>query len=433
MGREVDPRTPAGRETAGVTRICMLSVHGYFDPKPILGATDTGGQVVYVLELSKALAEMGLSIDIFTRRFGGRPEIDPVCPGVRVIRVPCGGDDFIRKEDLFPHLDELTGNAARFIDEAGLGYDLVHAHYWDAGYVGMTIAERLARPFFFTAHSLGAWKKERMAGDPAEMERLFRFSRRIHWENVIFRRATAQTVTTVDEKDAYRRLYDFDNDDVVVIPPGVDIRRFTPEPPTPAREIPAPPKYVFSLSRIDSNKGLDDLIRAFARVVRKSDASLIIGGGSVQPEAHEIDVKRSLVDLVESLSLRDRVVFTGYIPDADLDTYYRRARVFVLPSKYEPFGMTALEAMACGTPVVVTRHGGLRNVLAHRKNSVFVDPSDSEETAAAILEILDDAAFADRIGRSGAELIQGSYCWHRIARQTLSFYEVYASSRPESF
>jgi mannosylfructose-phosphate synthase len=301
MGREVEPRAFAARDVAGAGRVCMLSVHGYFDPRPILGATDTGGQVVYVLELSKALGELGVSVDIFTRRFGGRPEVDPVNRDVRVIRVPCGGEDFIRKEDLFPHLDEFTGNMERYIEANDLRYDLVHSHYWDAGYVGMTIAERFKRPFYFTVHSLGAWKKERMDGDPQEMENLFQFSRRIHWENVIFRRATAQTVTTTDEKAAYRRLYDFESDDLIVIPPGVDIHRFRPDPPAPPRAVVTPQQFIFALSRIDSNKGLDNLIRAFDRVSRVSGASLIIGGGSVRPEQHEIDVKESLVALVESL------------------------------------------------------------------------------------------------------------------------------------
>ena len=114
-------------------RICMLSVHGYFDPVPGLGATDTGGQVTYVLELSKALAETGIKVDIYTRRFEGRSEVDPVNDDVRVIRIPCGGDEFIRKEDLFPHLDEFVGTMDEYIRENELSYDLVHSHYWDAG------------------------------------------------------------------------------------------------------------------------------------------------------------------------------------------------------------------------------------------------------------------------------------------------------------
>ena len=409
-----------------VTRICMLSVHGYFDPVPILGATDTGGQVTYVLELSKALAELGVSVDIYTRRFDGKSEMDPVNGDVRVIRISCGGNVFIRKEDLFPHLDEYAGNMTRYMETYGLGYDLIHAHYWDAGYVGMNLAERLQLPFIYTAHSLGAWKKERMGGDPAEMEKLFKFSQRIRWENEIFRRATAQTVTTLDGQETYRRLYGFESDDLVVIPPGVDVRRFRPEPSVPAPEIDTPENYIFALSRIDSNKGLDYLIRAFDRVGRASNTRLLIGGGSKDPKKHEIEVREKLVELVGSLGLEKRVTFAGYIPDEHLDTYYRNARVFVLPSKYEPFGMTVLEAMACGTPVVATGHGGLRHVLTNRRDSLLVDPSDAEELSSAILEILNDESLAGRLRAAGLELVENRFSWQSIAKRTLSFYGKYA-------
>jgi mannosylfructose-phosphate synthase len=415
-----------------VTRVCMLSVHGYFDPVPILGATDTGGQVTYVLELAKALAELGVSVDIYTRRFGGRSEMDPVNRDVRVIRIPCGGDAFIRKEDLFPHLGEYADNMMKHIEAHGLRYDLIHSHYWDAGCVGMNLAERLDLPFIYTAHSLGAWKKERMGGDPVQMEKLFRFTERIHWENEIFRRATAQTVTTLDGKESYKRLYGFESDDLVVIPPGVDVRRFRPEPSVRAPETGAPEDYIFALSRIDSNKGLDYLIRAFDRVARASGTHLIIGGGSKEPKKHEAEVREKLAQLVASLGLEKRVTFTGYIPDEHLDTYYRNARVFVLPSKYEPFGMTVLEAMACGTPVVATGHGGLRHVLTNRRDSLLVDPSDPEGLSSAILEILNDETLASELRAAGLELVESRYSWQSIAAQTLSFYEKYASPRGET-
>jgi len=416
-----------------VRRICMLSVHGYFDPVPVLGATDTGGQVTYVLELSKALAELGVFVDVYTRLFGDRSETEPVNARVRLVRIPCGGNAFIRKEDLFPHLDEYVENMARHLAAHDLRYDLIHSHYWDAGYVGMKIAERLRLPFTYTAHSLGAWKREQMGGDPVEMERLYKFSERIHWENTIFRRATAQTVTTLDGKEPYKRLYGFESDDLVVIPPGVDVRRFRPEPPATAASLATPENYVFALSRIDSNKGLDYLIRAFDRVSRSSPTRLVIGGGSIGPKPHETAVKNTLLRLVESLRLGERVTFAGYIPDDYLDTYYRNARVFVLPSKYEPFGMTVLEAMACGTPVVATGHGGLRHELTDRKDSLLVDPSDPAALSSAILEILNDGSLARRLREAGLRLVEERYSWQSIARQTLSFYEKYAAFRPEKF
>ncbi len=406
-------------------RICMLSVHGYFDPVPVLGATDTGGQVTYVLELSKALAEMGIKVDIYTRRFGGRSEVDPVNDDVRVIRIRCGNDEFIRKEDLFPHLDEFVDNMEAFIRKHELAYNLFHSHYWDAGYAGMNLADRFGLPFIYTAHSLGAWKQEQMGGDPDEMEKQFKFSQRIHWENIIFRRADAQTVTTLDGKEIYKRLYEFESPDLVVIPPGVDIRRFRPVATEFSSGIETPESYIFALSRIDSNKGLDYLIKAFALVKEKSNAVLVIGGGSKNPKTHEVDVKNSLLDLVDSLGLNDRVMFTGYVRDEDLDTYYRNARVFVLPSKYEPFGMTVLEAMACGTSVVATGYGGLRHVLTNRRDSLLVDPSKTDELAAAIIEVLTDDVLAAKLTEAGLRLVAQRFSWQSIAKKTVAFYEKY--------
>jgi mannosylfructose-phosphate synthase len=405
----------------------MLSVHGYFDPEPVLGATDTGGQVTYVLELSKHLADLGVEVDIYTRRFGGRTEVEPVRDGVRVIRVPCGSDDFIRKEDLFPHLDEMTDNMLGYIERGSLDYQLLHSHYWDAGYVAMNLSQRLGVPFIHTAHSLGAWKKEQMGGNPEEMERVFKFEERVHWENRIFRSAVAQTVTTVDGQDTYKRLYDFESPDLVVIPPGVDTKRFRPlaggEDDDP---IDVPANYIFALSRIDSNKGLDYLIRAMAVVKEQSDAQLVIGGGSKNPKAHEVEVKKQLTDLVGTLDLAERVTFTGYIPDDPLDSYYRKTRVFVLPSKYEPFGMTVLEAMACGTAVVATALGGIRHVLTNERDSLLVDPSQPDALGGTILRALNEPGLAARLSKNGLELIKSRFSWESIARQTLSFYGSYA-------
>jgi mannosylfructose-phosphate synthase len=404
----------------------MLSVHGYFDPEPILGATDTGGQVTYVLELSKHLAEMGMKVDIYTRRFGDRTEVDAVNADVRVIRIPCGGNEFIRKEDLFPHLDEMTSNVLAYIEREDLDYQLLHSHYWDAGYVAMNLSDRLGIPFIHTAHSLGAWKREQMGGDPQEMEKIFKFEERVHWENKIFRSAVAQTVTTIDGEDTYKRLYDFESPDLVVIPPGVDTRRFRPLAKGERdKALDVPDNFVFALSRIDSNKGLDYLIRAFAVVQAGSDAQLVIGGGSKNPKAHETEVKRQLTDLVDDLELGDRVTFTGYVPDELLDPYYRQARVFVLPSKYEPFGMTVLEAMACGTAVVATALGGIRHVLANEEDSLLVDPSQAEELGNAILRVLNEPGLARKLSQNGLRLIEEKFSWESIARQTRSFYGSY--------
>ena len=411
-----------------IKNIAHFSVHGYFDPEPVLGSTDTGGQVTYVLELSKQMANLDdIRVDIYTRQFEGRERIAPVNDRVRVIRLPCGPDRFIRKEDMFPHWDEYVDNVQAFLRNNRLHYEVLHAHYWDAGYVCMKLGERLRQPFFYTAHSLGAWKKEQMGGDPVEMERLFKFEERIHWENIVFRAARAHTVTTHDGKETYKRLYGFETPDMDVIPPGVDVHRFRPlAPGEKERDVPTPGTYVFALSRIDSNKGHRELIRAFARVCASvPEAHLLIGGGSKEPKRHEIDVKNELVSLIDELELGDRAQFTGYIHDEDLATYYRKAKAFVLPSKYEPFGMTTLEAMSCGTPVVATKFGGIRRNLQHEHDALLVDPSDESELAAAIECVLKDEKLATKLVANGLETIRARFSWESIAATTLEFYRRY--------
>jgi mannosylfructose-phosphate synthase len=291
----------------------------------------------------------------------------------------------------------------------------------------MKLGEALGQPFFYTAHSLGAWKKEQMGGDPEEMEKLFKFEERIHWENVLFRKAVAHTVTTEDGKETYKRLYDFETSDMDIIPPGVDIHRFRPlGPGEEERDLDTPEKYVFALSRIDSNKGHAELIRAFAHVAKVvPDVYLVIGGGSKEPKQHEIDVKAGFMEIVNELNLGDRVIFTGYVHDDDLATYYRKARLFVLPSKYEPFGMTTLEAMSCGTTVVATKFGGIRKNLRHEHDALMVDPTDEKEFGDAMARILTDGALDRKLTENGLETIRSRFSWEAIAAITLKFYERY--------
>ena len=156
----------------------MLSVHGYVGGTPELGKPDTGGQVVFVLELAKQLVELGYRVDVVTRRFEDQPEHDRVDDGLAVWRIPFGGTGFIRKEDMHDHLDEMIRHLLASVDERDLRYDLVSSHYWDAGWVGQTVAEQLRIPHVHTPHSLGAWKQDTMEGDPEDLELQYRFEER---------------------------------------------------------------------------------------------------------------------------------------------------------------------------------------------------------------------------------------------------------------
>jgi len=412
-----------------IKRIAMLSTHGYFDPVPQLGQTDTGGQVVYVLELSKALARKGYQVDIYTRWFDqSRKQIDPVPdhPNVRVIRIQAGPWEFIPKEYIYDVLPELTENMTRFIREQGLDYDLFHGHYVDAGIVALDVARAFDKPAFYTTHSLGAWKKDQMGGDVEEMEKKFNFEKRINEEMRIFKSVNAQTLTSQVQHEKLRELYDYDADNIEIIPPGVNIHTYhVPDEEEKKKPTDLPDKYIFCLSRIDTNKGHDLLLHAFDRVRKEiDDIHLVIGGGSPSPKPREKSVFDKMKQIIQEKDI-DRVHIIGYVPDEKLVQYYQQAEMFVLPSLFEPFGMTSQEAMACGKPVVASKFGGIRNTIDHEKNGLLINPEDPEEFAEAMLKILRDPSYRDKLGNAANRLIQDYYSWEAMADKHIELYKNY--------
>ncbi len=415
-----------------IKRIAMLSTHGYFDPIPQLGQTDTGGQVVYVLELSKALAQLGYKVDIYTRWFDKeRKQIDPVPnhPDVRVIRIPAGPWEFIPKEFIYDVLPELSKNMIQFIKDQNLEYDLYHGHYVDAGIVTLDVAKAFGKPAFFTAHSLGAWKKSDMEGDPEELEEKYKFKKRINEELRIFRSVNAHTLTSNVQKEKLNELYNYDAPNIGIIPPGVNIDTYhKPTEEEKNKKSDLPDKYIFCLSRIDANKGHDLLLNAFD-IVRKEvdDIHLVIGGGSPKPKPREKEVYNKMKSIIQEKDM-DRVHIIGYVPDEKLVQYYQQAEFFVLPSTFEPFGMTSQEAMACGKPVVASKFGGIKHVIEHDKNGLLVNPKDPNEFADAMIKILKDDSLRDKLGKEANRLIVEEYSWEAMAQKHINFYKNYYSN-----
>jgi mannosylfructose-phosphate synthase len=410
-----------------IKSIAMLSTHGYFDPVPQLGRTDTGGQVVYVLKLAEALSKLDIKVDIYTRWFNpSLPQVDPVPknPGVRIIRIKAGPWEFLPKETIYDVLPELSKNMAAFVRKNKLEYDLYHGHYVDAGIVTIALAKEMGKPAFFTAHSLGAWKKEEMGGDPKKMEEKFNFKLRIKEEMRIFKSVNAQSVTTRLQQEKLDKLYGFKADNITVIPPGTDIHRFRPlKPGEKKQKTGLPDKYIFCLSRIDTNKGHDFLLKAFAKVVPKvPDIHLVIGGGSPQPQAREREVVAMMEKITRKRNLQDKVLIIGYVPDEFMVPYYRQAEIFALPSLFEPFGMTSTEAMACGVPVIASKFGGIKNVISSGKNGILADPSDPDKFAKAIIELIKNKDKAQTLGHNGYETIKNHYSWEAIAQKYINFY-----------
>lgn len=416
-----------------IKNIAMLSTHGYFDPVPQLGRTDTGGQVVYVLELAKALSRMGYKVDIFTRWFDkSKKQIDTV-PGVEdvnVIRIPAGNWEFIPKEFIYDILPELTKNMIEFIKKNS-DYDLYHGHYVDAGIVTIDVANNFGKPAFFTAHSLGAWKRDQMGGVPMEMEKKFNFKHRISEEVRIFNNVKAHTLTSQVQVEKLIELYHDDGyvpgNNIEIISPGVDIHYYClPTDENKQVKTNLPEKYIFCLSRIDTNKGHDLLLHAFD-IVRKevSDVDLVIGGGSPSPKQRELEVFDKIKAIIDEKGMQNRVHIIGYVPDEMMRPYYQQSLFFVLPSLFEPFGMTSLEAMACGKTVVASKFGGIKNVITNRENGFLIDPVNAEEFAEVMIKLLKDQHLNNKIGLAAHNNILNNYSWEAQAKKHIDLYEKY--------
>ena len=422
---------------SSLPRIGLVSTHGYVGAEPPLGAADTGGQVVYVIELAKKLAQLGYEVDIWTRWFEQQPEMDVINERVRILRAPCGGTKFIAKEYLVRHLGEWAEHALRFIKRHGLKYQFLNSHYWDAGFATQRLAEALDVPHVHTPHSLGMWKKQLMErdtpDDAANFEKKYNFTQRINEETVIYRSCDQVIATTPDQLDMIVKDYGVDPAQVHMIPPGYDDNRFYPVSAASRdairQRLSFNGRVVLAIGRLARNKGYDLLIDAFSLVAPRIDGAVLhlaVGGTELSPK--EQTLLDELKAQVSRLGLTERVVFSGYVADADLADYYRAADVFVLSSRYEPFGMTAIEAMACGTPTVVTTHGGLYRALTFGRHALYADALDKEDLGISIVKVLKHPRLAHRLTRMGAHKARSLFTWTGIAQQLVSLIEERATA-----
>jgi mannosylfructose-phosphate synthase len=250
--------------------ILMLSMHGYVAGEPELGKPDTGGQVVYVLELAKRFSRLGYRVDLVPRRFENQPEFDKINDNCQVWRVPFGGKKFIRKEDMHDCLGDFVTNFLAAVRTRNAQYDVVYSHYWDAGWAGQKIAEELQIPHVHTPHSLGAWKQENMGTDLDEHQKDYRFDERIHKEFLVFQTCDHIIATTEPQFELIQKQYDVLERHITVIPPGMDEDRFIPVRQQEREQLQKKYKFnkqdVFVVGRMAANKGYDLLIQAMPTV-----------------------------------------------------------------------------------------------------------------------------------------------------------------------
>ena len=408
--------------------ILMISTHGYVGAEPELGKPDTGGQVVFVLELAKRFARLGYKVDVVTRQFEDQPEEDRVNKNLRVWRIPFGGKAFIRKEDMHEHIGDFITNFLLRVKADGLHYDVVNSHYWDAGWAGQRIAEELRIPHIHTPHSLGWWKQQEMKGARREQDKIYRFKERIEKEFLIYRNCDHIIATTSQQQEILHEEYGLPAEHVRIIPPGMDEGRYTPVQPARLKEIRAAlgigEKDIYCVGRAATNKGIDLLIAALPQTRKISPETklhLAIGANS------DRDVERidSWKKLAGEVGVTDAVRWLGYIEDDSMADHYRAGGVFALPSRYEPFGMTAIEAMACGTPSIITTYGGLHDNIEFGRHALYADPKQPEEFGAMLAMPLRHERLHDRLSLEGARFARREYGWTGIAKRTLALFDHY--------
>lgn len=407
--------------------ILMLSLHGYVGAEPELGKPDTGGQVVFVLELAKRFSRLGYRVDLVTRQFEKQRRVDRVNRGLRVLRVPFGGKDFVRKEDMHDHLGDFVTAFLYMAKSRQLEYDVVSSHYWDAGWSGQKIAEELGIPHIHTPHSLGAWKRKQMSGSPETLEETYRFEERIRKEFLVYRSCDHIVATTREQSELLKEHYDLNDRNITVIPPGIDENRFVPLPKDQIdearRRFGMPDKTIYAVGRMARNKGYDLLIRAFAKTMEiVPDARLLLAVGAGESSREKRKVAK-LRKVAAEAGVTDQIIWEGYVPDEDMADRYRSASVFALSSRYEPFGMTAIEAMACGTPTVVTVHGGLHEVIDFGHNCLFSDPLSPQEFGAVMALPMRYEGLREKLSIEGSRFARRTFGWTGIAKRTLEVFD----------
>jgi D-inositol-3-phosphate glycosyltransferase len=402
----------------------MISYHTC--PLATLGGKDTGGMNVYVRELTRQLGKMGIHVDVFTRSQDDHvPHIlHELGYGNRVVHIPAGPEHPVPKHELPNYIPEFVEGIKAFACEKGIKYNLIHSHYWMSGIAAASLSDLWpGTPIVNMFHTLGEMKN-RIARSDAEREGEYR----INGEKQVIRQADRIVVATIAELTQLRFLYKADPNKMVIIPPGVDVSHFYPIPSDEAKSfigIQPEDRMILFVGRIEPLKGVDTLLQAMACLqLKESDKPVhlaIIGGDpSASPESITAEMAR-LQSLCEVLGLDKSVVFLGKRDQDKLPYYYSAAKVLVMPSHYESFGMVALEAMACGTPVIASEVGGLAYLVRDGETGFTIPAEEPDTLCEKLTWLLNDDAMHQRMSGLAAEYAQ-DYAWEKIASQIVDVY-----------
>ena len=413
-----------GYETDVLNRVAAISVHT--SPLADLGSKDAGGMNVYVRELSCHIADLGLPIDVFTRRTDpNTPEIQyPVTASASSPSTPVPPKQ-ISKHDLFQYLPDFAAEMALFALRDGVRYDVVHAHYWLSGWVAQLVKRYWSVPFSFMFHTSAHMK------NAVSQQHLQESAQRADIERKLVRLADSIIAGNPGEAADLIWRERADSSKICTIPPGVDTELFRPLDRSECRRelgLSENDKVVAFVGRIDPIKGIDTLLAATRHLQREIGDSLVvlIVGGDLDANGEPIGALQAVADEIQALGIAESIRLIGAQPQNRLPLIYSAADVVCVPSRYESFGLVAVEAMACGVPVVASRAGGLIYTVEDGETGFLAPIENDREFADAMLKILTDSTLRDEMGRA-ARISAHRFSWEAIAQSVRHVYYQLAS------
>jgi D-inositol-3-phosphate glycosyltransferase len=402
-------------------RAAQISVHT--SPLATLGGTDAGGMNVYIRELACHLAPQGLPVDIFTRRTDpNTPEVREFCPGVNLIAISAGAPEPIGKNDLFPLLPEFAEQMALYSVRQGVRYDVVHAHYWLSGWTAELARRYWETPFVQMFHTT-AHMKNAVSADAHRESDL-----RLRTEKRLLTLADGIIAANPDERADLIWRMGVPSEKVCTIPPGVDIELFQPGSRAASRAeigIASDERVVLFVGRIDPIKGIDTLVEA-AEIMLSSGSiepapTFLIVGGDLDADGAPVGALADVANSIEQRGIAASFRLVGSQPQDQLPVFYAAADVVAVPSRYESFGLVAVEALACGRPVVASRVGGLRFTIDEGSTGFLVKPQSPQALAGALAQLFSDEPLRAAMSAAARPSV-ARYDWSYVARQVKHVY-----------
>lgn len=401
----------------------MISVHG--DPAAKIGSEEQGGQSIYIKSISRLLSE-DYRVDIFTRKKKeSKEDVVNLFPDVDVIRIKAGPVKFVPKREIYTYINEFFMNAIRWVRKNKKDYSLVHSHYWYSGSVALKLKDALEIPMVHNCHSLG-----RIKYDVLKNEKPPYADMRLLEEELILKRANGIIASTPQEVKNILDLYDVSGENIELIRAGVDKGLFRPIKKEKAVERTSIDfeNIILFVGRITKAKGLRTLVKALSDVKKEyaEEIKLLVIGGDVSAVMHseqeELE-KKKLKKLIKELDLEENVKFLGPVDRKELPYYYSLADVCAVPSLYETFGLVAVEAMACGVPVIASKVGGLKHTIKEGYSGLHFAPGRSDSLAKSILKLLTDSKKLTKMRINARERAAEEFGLNRTVRQIKELYD----------